>query len=565
MNNYRRPDKKQKKTHTVDGFLPSTGNLEGEAVGVKKRFATHYRPKNDARSSMDQRRDIGRVASQKEEGFFPRNMQLDTDLGDVDSDELLRATSDLDSVTDDTYRPPGLLGRLRRKKDGKPPQKKDRRKRIARTVAIVFVAFIVALSSIFAYGFIKARRVFRGNGEGAAALDKDVDPSRLNGEGDGRVNILVLGKGGAGHTAPDLTDTLLLASIDPVQNEAALLSVPRDLYVKDSNGYSTKINALYSNAKQASLADGDSDDQAEDAGLTAIKQEVSNVLGVPIHYYVMVDFKAFEDAINTVGGVTIDVKEQVYDVTMAWLNEWNPVIADVGLQTFDGRHALYYARSRYGSSDFARSERQREIIVALQQKVLSSSTLSNPLKLYELLGTFSENVRTDLNGLDEIKRLYEIGQQIGQDRIVSVSLTKDPILLTTDFIDNQSIVRPVAGLYQYDELQSFVRNTLRDAFLKQEDARVVILNGTDTAGLATARQTELLSYGYNIIQVDNAPTSDYVSTRLISLSPDENKYTENYLTKRLGINAERVTIEGLPTAETADFVIILGSDEATRN
>ncbi len=105
--------------------------------------------------------------------------------------------------------------------------------------------------------FIKTRGIFHGDGQGAAALEKDVvDPTKLAGEGDGRINILLLGKGGVGHEAPDLTDTILVASIDPVQNEAALLSIPRDLYVKDKKGNSTKINALYSNAKQGVLRSG---------------------------------------------------------------------------------------------------------------------------------------------------------------------------------------------------------------------------------------------------------------------------------------------------------------------
>jgi LCP family protein required for cell wall assembly len=424
---------------------------------------------------------------------------------------------------------------------------------------------------LFGYGFLKTRNIFKGDGDGAAALQQNVDPARLNGEGDGRVNILLVGKGGPGETAPDLTDSLLLASIDPIQNEASLVSVPRDLYVQDSNGYSTKINAIYSNAKQARLSNGDDTDSdreaAEDSGLNAIKDTVSEVLGVPVHYYVMVDFKAFEDAINTVGGLTIDVKEPLYDQSVAWLLGGNPLVADEGLQTMDGKRALLYARSRKGSArgDFDRTERQREIIVALQQEILSANTYSNPFKVVELLNTFGDRVRTDLNGLGEIKRLYEIGQKIGSDKIGSVGLADPPnILVRTDFINSQSVVVPSAGLYQYDEIHSFVRNNLRDAFLKSEDARVIILNGTDIAGLAGATSDELKSYGYNVVSVDNAPTTEYVSNQLFDLTDGKLRYTKSYIERRLGLQSTTIVPPGIPDISQADFVIILGTNEATK-
>lgn len=556
QNNYRQSRHTKRTTASLDGFVSSTGNLDPKPAHFKKRFTKHYQPvKSD---SLAERRDVSRISEQKHDGFYARNSRVDQSYAEVDSQELFSPTLDM-SLSDDVYRPPGLAG----KKPRKHKRKHLTFRKIARSFAVILVALVVAVGSLFGYAAIKSGQVFRGNGEGAAALDRNVDPTRLNGEGDGRVNILLLGKGGAGETAPDLTDTLMLVSIDPVSNEAALLSVPRDLYVR-VDGASSKINAVYSNAKQNSLYNDDSEDVAEDKGLDAIKETVSDVIGLPIHYYVMVNFKAFEDAINAVGGITIDVKEPLVDYSMAWLNNWNPVLAEQGIQIFDGKRALYYARSRYGSSDFARSERQREILIALQQKIMSAGTFSNPIKVVELLNAFGNNVRTDLNGVNEVQRLYEIGKNISGDRVVSVGLTDDPVLVVTDAVGDQSIVRPIAGLYEYDDIRSFVRNTLRDAFLKQENSRIVILNGTDVAGLATAKQIELKSYGYNVVSVDNAPTGDYTRSRLIKLNT-EHRYTESYLSRRIGLTAEETVIEGLPTLETADFVIIVGSDEASQS
>ena len=551
MNNFRKPNKSKKKQTTVDGFIRrDSGFNSGSSRNVKSKFQTTYKPER-------QPDDF----STRSESFAPRQNAVSFNDQKRSSSDSLHLTS-VETIE--------LNNTSKNKKNSKKKHKREKNtfRKIAKSFAVLVIALVIGVSSLFAYGYIKARNIFKGDGDGAAALQQNVDPSKLNGEGDGRVNILMIGKGGPGHEAPDLTDTLLLASIDPVQNEASLVSVPRDMWVQNESGYSMKINAIYSTAKQARLANGsdtDSDIQAaEDAGLDAIKDSVSEVLGVPVHYYVMVDFKAFEDAINTVGGITIDVQEPLYDQSVAWLLGGNPLVAGEGLQTFDGQRALLYARSRKGSArgDFDRTERQREVVVALQNKILSLGTFSNPFKVIDLLGSFGDRVRTDLNGIDEIRRLYEIGQNISGDKIGSVGLADPPnVLVTTDMIGNQSVVVPTAGLYQYDEIHSYIRNNLRDAFLKSEDARVLILNGTDTAGLATATSEELKSYGYNVVDVDNAPTSDYIQNQLIDLTSGEKRYTKSYLERRLNLVSMTQAPAGLPDSTEVDFIIILGTDE----
>src|SRR5207244_10638311 len=121
---------------------------------------------------------------------------------------------------------------------------------------------------------------------GAPALAKAVlDPTQLKGEGNGRVNILLLGVGGAGHDGPNLSDTIMVVSIDPKTKDVAMLSIPRDLYVKiPGHGYG-KINAanVY-------------------GGPTLAARTVANVIGVPIHYYAVIDFSGFKQAVDSVGG-----------------------------------------------------------------------------------------------------------------------------------------------------------------------------------------------------------------------------------------------------------------------
>ncbi|MEK7095697.1 MAG: LCP family protein, partial [Patescibacteria group bacterium] len=347
---------------------------------------------------------------------------------------------------------------------------------------LVLLALIVA-GGLFmgAKFYITERHLFRGGG-GAPALASNIDISKLRGEGDGRVNILVLGIGGPGHEAPDLTDTIMIASIDPTNNQVSLLSLPRDLWVKIPGNGSQKLNAAYAygknNSKSKNLIDQERD------GLNLLDKTLSPIIGIPIHYHAIIDFKAFAQAIDAVGGVTFNVPETLYDPTIAWENKYNPVIAQKGTQTFNGVRALLYAKSRETSTDFARSERQRQLMVALKDKILSVGTFSNPIKITQLLSSFGDNIYTDFS-LNDVKRLYEIISKIPSSNISSLDLVTPPHdLLSTANLNGLSIVQPKAGLYSYDALGSYIRNALRDGLLIKENAPIAIYNATSVVGLA---------------------------------------------------------------------------------
>jgi LCP family protein required for cell wall assembly len=408
--------------------------------------------------------------------------------------------------------------------------------------------------------YIVEHHVLRGGGS-APALAANVDISQLRGEGDGRINILMLGIGGPGHDGPDLTDTMLLVSIDPVNNQAALLSIPRDLWVEIPGYGEQKINAAFSYGKQDSKAKIEAA-KTED-GIKLADSTLSKIIGIPIHYHVVVDFTAFKQTVDAVGGVTFNVPEQLYDPTIAWENHGKSVIAAKGTQTFDGARALLYARSRETSTDFARSQRQRQIIVALKDKVLSVGTFSNPLKISGLLSSFGDNIYTDF-GSGDLPRLYQIGQQIPTSSIFSLDLITAPhdFLTTGTSSNGLSIVLPKAGFFQYADVQNYVRNALKDGFIQQENASIAILNGTTSVGLASQESKLLKSYGYNVTTVSDAPTTNYQHTQLIALHGTSKKYTQHYLEQRLKVSATTTAPVGIVPG-TADFVIILGSDTST--
>ncbi|MBI2592058.1 LCP family protein [Candidatus Saccharibacteria bacterium] len=431
---------------------------------------------------------------------------------------------------------------------------------LKRMVFIILAA--VAVGGIFmgVKFYILERNLFRGGG-GAPALEANVDVNKLRGEGDGRVNILILGIGGPGHEGADLTDTVMLASVDPINKQVSLLSLPRDLWVKIPNNGSQKINAAFAYGKQNSK--NKSKTEQEKDALALLDKTLEPVIGIPIHYHAVVDFVAFQQTVDALGGVTINVPETLYDPSIAWENNGNPVIAQKGTTEFNGAKALLYVKSRQTSTDFARSERQRLIVVALKDKILSAGTFANPIRISQLMDSLGDNIYTDFT-LNDIRQLYEVVAKIPSSNIASLDLVTPPHdLLTTSSLNGFSIVRPKAGLYDYGPLQSYVRNALRDSFLIKEDAAVAIYNATSTTGMATKKADLLKSYGYKVTVVETAPkTTDPFQTTLVDLSSSEAKYTRHYLEQRLSVKAMgKIPPEyGItPPAETK-FVIILGKD-----
>lgn len=213
---------------------------------------------------------------------------------------------------------------------------------------------------------------------------------------DGRINILLLGTDGRsiGNIRSTLTDTIMVASIGRVTKDVVLISIPRDLWVQGQKGnYQGKINSMYTYG-----------------GIEESKAVVEDFLGIPIHYYGVTGFELFKDVVDIAGGVEINVEHAFTDYEYpiegkedAPENERYEVVHfDAGLQTMSGDKALKYVRSRKSAdyqegTDFARSKRQQNVILALKDKLLKPEILLNPLKLRSLYDTYSENVETNVD------------------------------------------------------------------------------------------------------------------------------------------------------------------------
>jgi hypothetical protein len=281
---------------------------------------------------------------------------------------------------------------------------------------------------------------------------------------------------------------------------------------------------------------------------------MSDVLGVHIDYHMLVNFQAFRQAVDTVGGVTVNVPTQLYDPTMAWENHNSPILAPAGVQQMDGVKALLYARSRETTSDFARAERQRQILVSLKDKVLNLGTLSNPTKIAGLMDAFGDNVYSDLS-TQGASRLMSIMKKIDDSKIASIGLTNPPHqLVTTDHVGSTSVVRPIAGLNNYTDIQTYVRSQIPDGYVLKEKAPIVVIS--NTAVTATQTATLLKTYGYNAVA--STATTTASTPVLVDLSHGKAPFTKHYLEDRYSLQATTSLPAGVEASAVvgAKFVII---------
>lgn len=529
------------KSASIDGIVQT-----GRTIGFSK--TSSYQPNRQFKTpTLDN-------FNRQTDGFYPSREAMPA--RPMDPSEELEATQLLDE--------PIVLDHIEeRKRKLRFWQRHAKLKRRIKRTAMAFAILILAGGGYFGYKLYHTqKKVLAGGGKAASVCTDDVNVDELTKEGDGRINILLLGIGGPGHDGADLTDTIMLASIDPINDKVQLLSVPRDLWVHiPGDGYQ-KINAAYAYGKEQSRSQNNVGQEQD--GLALLDKTLQPVLdGVTINYHVLLDFSAFKQMVDAVGGITINVPETLYDPTIAWENHGNPLIARKGPQEFNGQQALLYARSRETSSDFARAERQRLIITALKQKIFSAGTFSNPVRISSLLDSLGQNVYTDFSSTD-MRCLYRQMSTIPSSSIASLDMVTPPNdLLTTGNMNGLSIVEPKAGLFDYSDIHDFLHSSLKDGLIIKESAPVAVYNATNTSGLATKESNLLKSYGYKITSVKNAPNAtEPATTVLVDLIGGKDKYTRHYLEARLGVTAtSKIPSEfGITPPDNAKFVIILGED-----
>jgi LCP family protein required for cell wall assembly len=281
---------------------------------------------------------------------------------------------------------------------------------------------------------------------------------------DERINVLLLGYGGPGHDGPYLTDSVMLLSIRPGNREAIMVSLPRDLLVKipalpNNRSMMGKLNSAYAiGIDHGNYPNVRSDWKTDTGGGDLAAATVSQVTGQPIDYWVGVDFKAFRDVVNAIGGVTVDVPTTLDDpfFPAGESTGMMHIRINAGPQQFDGERALEYARSRETTSDFDRSRRQQLIMLAVRQRVFSLNAVP---RLFSLLGALQDNVRTNLRPA-EMQQLASLAGRIRDQDIRRVAIDTSNLLRSGFSSNGQYVLQPLDPTY--GALHRFVAMALPD-------------------------------------------------------------------------------------------------------
>lgn len=367
---------------------------------------------------------------------------------------------------------------------------------------------------------------------------------------DNRINVLLIGVGGEAHPGGTLADSIMVASIDPRAKSIALLSIPRDLYVTLPNGSKDKINAVHALGEKNGTKGG---------GPALLKQVVSTTLGVPIHYYIRIDFEGFKKIIDTLGGVTVNVKTAINDPLYpdAQMKGYDPFKISTGVHTLDGATALKYARSRETTSDFDRARRQQEIIVAIKDKVLSAQVLANPKKVSSIITILGKHILTDFSA-SEIDQLVVMAKNFSNPTIRNQVLgsTENGLVVSGRSSVGASIQVPRVGMNDFSEIQAFARAYFASPIIMTEKPTVLIQNSGAAKTAVTSMQKQLEWAGYTVKISDTDSTTEQ-TTALYDYTNKKKPHSVRYLKDRYDLKpVEKSTDETI----TTDFVLILGQD-----
>jgi len=358
------------------------------------------------------------------------------------------------------------------------------------------------------------------------------------------INILLLGSDQQDIGSAGRTDVIIVVSVEPDLPSVSLLSIPRDFYAWIPGHGFDKINTAYSYGERNHYPGG---------GPGLIKATIEYNLGIRVHYYARAGFDGFIKIVDALGGVDVAVECPLSDTfpdvsspTGQTDVDWLP-----GIHHLDGKHALWYARSRWSTSDFDRNRRQQQVLRGLYRQVM---TLDIVPKIPQLWGTLNETVSTDL-GLDEMLYLGAIGSRLNTINVKSRFVGKSVL---------QSWTAPNGGYVlvpYYDALASLVSEALEppaNARALQRAFRVEVWNGTPFEGLGHVAAERLRWEGFEVVSVGPADGA-YPRTQIVDFTTSAKGSAIPLLMSLY--KRDNSDVVSQPTEGSAvDFRVVLGSD-----
>lgn len=306
---------------------------------------------------------------------------------------------------------------------------------------------IASLSAIFLFAYhvtAPSREVVN-----QAAIQRTVKPTELETEAFEPLdieNVLILGRPGEAHIGSNMTDTIIVAHLN--QDKGFLISLPRDFLIKNPL---TKINSLYGSQ-----------------GIDALKEKVSEITGLAIDRYVIIDLVVAEEVIDLIDGLNVFVPQDIYDPNFPGPGyTYDPFYLEAGWRYLDGRNVLRYVRTRYTSpnGDFDRMYRQQQVIRLLKQKILELNPLWDFPTYLKLFNTLQEHIITDIS-LQEMRLFWEAAKNVKAEDISTIVIDKkETELLTSGMVPfgqvMASCVWPRAGEENYQEIQEYIKERIQ--------------------------------------------------------------------------------------------------------
>jgi polyisoprenyl-teichoic acid--peptidoglycan teichoic acid transferase len=395
-----------------------------------------------------------------------------------------------------------------------------------------------------------------------------------------QVNILLLGMGGYENDAPYLTDSIMAVTIDPSSNRVMLASIPRDLVVgmnlQDNSNriWVNKINAAYEVPYVDIICCVASAYQGHNGGGNAAEHEVGKVTGLTFDRYIAIDFVAFRDMVDALGGVDVCLSTNLDDLDYPSTGGgYYPIHYKVGCQHLTGEQALEVARSRHAiqpeqQSDFGRSRRQQDIMEAIKKK---ATTVNGFAKAPQLLNALQNDINTDMT-LSDMKAIYDWGKNLPNSSIVRVALTAPSPTGDGNVLDggNCGMGPYVSQLCPDDPswtmIHHYIASVLIDPKVLAEKAPVQVANGSNNFDGLEGRITTMFD-PTGLQLADPIRYGHVPSSMILDYSNGRFPLTAKWLAAFFGapvVPATPATYAPTAGQQTFGLVVVIGHDFASR-
>lgn len=460
-----------------------------------------------------------------------------------------------------------------------PREKQPRQGHIWRKLSITFfislLAVFLGIITFFLYRSFSVGHTIQFENNTGDSFFSDVkrltssliktEVSPLRGEKEGRINILLLGRAGEHYPGKNLTDTIMIMSIDTMNKKVSLLSLPRDLYVSiPDTSLFTKINSLYQYGQNT----GD--------GIAPLRKSLETITGQTIHYSFILDFDGFEKIVDALHGISVDIVRDFYDPRYPGKNySYETFEIKKGWQTLDGATALKYVRERHNDpeGDFGRAKRQQQVIQAIKDKAFSLGTFFNIFTVNDVFTALGESIETDMS-IDDMEKFLSLARKLDTKNVTSIVVDawKKESLLRVSHIQVGSVTAfiLVPRIGNWSEIRDISENifhldTIKDRQnnIKKEGASLTLIALSKDTALAQKMKTYIVEeMGFEDVTIVSSdtlkerPEESMIADRIGLQKP----YSLDELMRKFSLKKEDSS--PLSQSDTSDFEITIGNDLA---